>query len=227
MTAGLLAHGSSLFVRLPRPARAQWLNGRKTLRLQLQGQPRRHTAFPVRPLRAPSADKVHTADESVNSGKVTCQTACKPGSVHLLAQTGRPFLWDAHCWTPRATDPDGGPKTALQTCACRHPYLVLLPVGFAMPLPLPVARCALTAPFHPCRMTEVIRRSALCGTVPGVAPAGRYPAPCFRGARTFLDILRRRGRPAVWHRAQVGPSWAPVKQKRPSKGPVSTPRARC
>src|SRR5690349_13455908 len=34
--------------------------------------------------------------------------------------------------------------------ARRHrPYLVLLPVGFAMPLPLPVARCALTAPFHP------------------------------------------------------------------------------
>jgi hypothetical protein len=30
------------------------------------------------------------------------------------------------------------------------------------------------------------RRSVLCGTVPGVAPAGRYPAPCFHGARTFL-----------------------------------------
>ena len=29
-------------------------------------------------------------------------------------------------------------------------------------------------------------RSAFCGTVPGVAPAGRYPAPCFHGARTFL-----------------------------------------
>src|SRR5258708_20118690 len=34
--------------------------------------------------------------------------------------------------------------------AC-HPYLVLLPVGFALPPPLPAARCALTAPFHPCR----------------------------------------------------------------------------
>ncbi len=30
-----------------------------------------------------------------------------------------------------------------------HPYLVLLPVGFAVPLLLPEARCALTAPFHP------------------------------------------------------------------------------
>ncbi len=31
---------------------------------------------------------------------------------------------------------------------CR-PYLVLLPVGFALPSPLPATRCALTAPFHP------------------------------------------------------------------------------
>src|SRR4051812_35232062 len=56
-----------------------------------------------------------------------------------------------------------------------------------MPRPLPAVRCALTAPFHPYRsMTCTGRRFAFCGTVPGVAPAGRYPAPCFRGARTFL-----------------------------------------
>src|ERR1700735_2707844 len=30
-----------------------------------------------------------------------------------------------------------------------HPYSVLLPVGFTMPVPLPDPRCALTAPFHP------------------------------------------------------------------------------
>ncbi len=29
-------------------------------------------------------------------------------------------------------------------------------------------------------------RFTFCGTFPGVAPAGRYPAPCSRGARTFL-----------------------------------------
>src|SRR5215510_9719505 len=41
-------------------------------------------------------------------------------------------------------------NTAAGCPACR-PYLVLLPVGFAVPLPLPVARWALTPPFHPCR----------------------------------------------------------------------------
>src|SRR5580704_7093177 len=29
------------------------------------------------------------------------------------------------------------------------------------------------------------RRSVLCGTFPGLAPAGRYPAPFVHGARTF------------------------------------------
>ena len=43
------------------------------------------------------------------------------------------------------------------------------------------------------------RRFAFCGTFPGVAPAGRYPAPCFRGARTFLP-----------------PTGFPIAERRPS-----------
>ena len=35
--------------------------------------------------------------------------------------------------------------------------------------------------------TAWARRYVFCGTFPGVAPAGRYPAPCLRGARTFLS----------------------------------------
>jgi hypothetical protein len=31
------------------------------------------------------------------------------------------------------------------------------------------------------------KRFVLCGTVPGVAPAGCYPAPYVDGARTFLS----------------------------------------
>jgi len=72
-----------------------------------------------------------------------------------------------------------------------RPYLVLLPVGFTVPIPLLVSRCALTAPFHPDpEPTKVVSgRFAFCGTVPRVAPAGRYPAPFFRGARTFLSKI--------------------------------------
>src|SRR5215472_16491379 len=78
--------------------------------------------------------------------------------------------------------------------ACRS-YLVLLPVGFSVPPPLPAVRCALTAPFHPClppRCPRADRRCTFCGTFPGVAPAGCYPAPYLRGARTFLSPSMRR-----------------------------------
>ena len=91
---------------------------------------------------------------------------------------GWPFLWDARCRAPRATDPGGGAETPRAGCPACRPYLVLLPVGFAVPLPLPVARWALTPPFHPCLAGLPLengpaRRSVFCGTFPGVAPAGR------------------------------------------------------
>ncbi len=52
-----------------------------------------------------------------------------------------------------------------------------------------VCSCHTLSPLPERRLSPKRRsvgRSAFCGTVPGVAPAGCYPAPCFRGARTFL-----------------------------------------
>src|SRR5207253_9599092 len=142
--------------------------------------------------------------------------ACKPGSVPPLGaiqgtvmaiHLGRP-LPNASCDRPERRR-EGSPGTigSLRD-ACRS-YLVLLPVGFTLPPPLPAARCALTAPFHPCRPpgpangTDRARRCVFCGTFPGVAPAGRYPAPCLRGARTFLsppksETWTKSGHPTVW-----------------------------
>ncbi len=77
------------------------------------------------------------------------QMACKPGSVHHPKAVGWPFIWDARYRTPRATDPGGDAEMRLAGEPAHRPYLVLLLVGFTMPLPLPAARCALTAPFHP------------------------------------------------------------------------------
>jgi len=53
---------------------------------------------------------------------------------------------------PGRLDLDIDPEIAsARADASRRPYSVLLPVGFAVPLALPQARCALTAPFHPYR----------------------------------------------------------------------------
>jgi len=63
------------------------------------------------------------------------------------------------------------------------PYVLLLRVGLAVPPVSPRARCALTAPFHPCRLA------------PAVCSLWRFPASCLGwplastlpcGARTFL-----------------------------------------
>ena len=80
------------------------------------------------------------------------QTVCKPGSVLLAAETTR---MDGHSsGTPVAGRLSQPTRTAARKPACRtkpacRPYLVLLPVGFALPPPFPAARCALTTPFHP------------------------------------------------------------------------------
>ena len=98
------------------------------------------------------------------------QPACKPGSVrcpdgsgHVTAiHLGRP-LRDASRDLPerlvwkRTGRPFGRP---------RRSYSVLLPVGFTMPVLLPVPRWALTPPFHPYRRGG--RRFAFCGTFPRV-----------------------------------------------------------
>jgi len=75
------------------------------------------------------------------------------------------------------------------------PYLALLRVGFAWP-----ARRRTAGGLLPHRCTLADRRDrrpavSFCGTLPGVAPAGNYPAP--RPAEPGLSSTRtRRNRPA-------------------------------
>ncbi len=81
--------------------------------------------------------------------------ACKPGSVEYLTAFRQSFIWAGSYLPARATYP-GTARAALLP-----PYLVLLRMGFAVPLLLPEARWALTrtvsrpsvplaghAPFH-------------------------------------------------------------------------------
>ena len=120
------------------------------------------------------------------------QTACKPGSVPPGAAKRRALAIIPLDRPSRdgSRDLPGplGPTTALPPVLRAHgPYSVLLLAGLAMPSLLPGTRWALTPPFHPSHSGE--RRFAFCGAIPGVAPGGRYPPPCRRGARTFLDPL--------------------------------------
>src|SRR4051812_15578732 len=59
--------------------------------------------------------------------------------------------------------------------AASRPYLVLLPVGFAVPPTLPPARCALAAPFHPCRPAVRERTEGLGGLLSVALSLGSPP----------------------------------------------------
>ena len=96
----------------------------------------------------------------------------------------RPFLWDDDCSSPRATDPEDGVKTHRMSS-----LFGLAPGGVY--LARSVARSAVRSyrTLSPLPRTRS-RRFAFCGTIPRLSPGGRYPPPCFHGARTFLHSGR-------------------------------------
>ena len=82
----------------------------------------------------------------------TYQPACKPGSVWPAARAANVTAIPLARRLPGASS--NLPERLIRTdpgLLPRRSYSVLLPVGFAVPFPLPETRCALTAPFHPCR----------------------------------------------------------------------------
>lgn len=127
----------------------------------------------------------------------TDQTVCKPVLFRFRRNgddhSSRPAIAGRLSRPTRTLSASDGLSDARPA---RGPYSVLLQAGLAMPSLSPGPRWALTPPFHPSR--PVGRRFAFCGAIPGIAPGGRYPPPCHRGARTFLGVRRRRDRPTIW-----------------------------
>jgi len=127
------------------------------------------------------------------------QMTCKPGSVRGLAAPGWPFLWDDRCRPPHATYPRiwRGSRPAC-VAACPSSYAVLLPAGFAVPRPLPAARCALTAPFHPYRRSG---RTRVAGGLFSVALSLGSRPPAVNRRRSSMEpglssLFSRRERPS-------------------------------
>ena len=121
-----------------------------------------------------------------------------PRLADFPAQHDRwPFIWGACRHAPHATHPDDGAKTRLFPRPERTGTAVPTRSCSRWGLPCPPRRRGGGALLpHPFTLTGALhkrpkvpkkpRRFAFCGTFPGVSPAGGYPAPCFRGARTFL-----------------------------------------
>ena len=105
---------------------------------------------------------------------------------------------------PGRPDPDIDPGDF----SPRRPYSVLLPVGFAVPFPLPETRCALTAPFHPCRHPCGIGRFTFCGTFPEIhrACALLLPPDVIRHRMSMEPGLSSQARLSALARAAARPT---------------------
>jgi len=73
------------------------------------------------------------------------------------------------------------------------PYLVLLRVGFTLPLLLPAARCALTAPFHPYRHVPIGTKSGGMFSV-ALAVGSRLPGVTWHSVLWSPDFPLYRNR---------------------------------
>ena len=141
--------------------------------------------------RAPTAIVViaRTRDQRPETRNLSQEAPSGPISrIPFRRKRSRSFLWSRGYPRARAADPEAEPLTGSRDGRPLPPYLALLRMGFTVPPPLPAERCALTAPFHPCRPRG--RRFDFCGTFLRVAATGGYPAcrPC--GVRTFLSGRR-------------------------------------
>ena len=146
------------------------------------------------------------------------QPACKPGSVGRgNFPPRRPFLCDLDCSGAAATYPDGigsGHGSRTETCSqvtvLSRPYSVLLPVGFAMPPALPPTRCALTAPFHPCRAGPAISGKEMTGWSGGpfsvALSLGLHPPDVIRHRMSMEPGLSSRADLSALARAAVRPT---------------------
>ena len=140
-----------------------------------------------------------------NKGK-SDQAACKPGSVHSLWKTDCWMAIPLGCSSPNTSRDRPGRPAWKRACA---PMSAVVPTWSCSRWGLPCqdryrSRGALLP--HPFTLTPTSKpkvrhaggRTALCGTFPRVAPAGRYPAPYFHGARTFLPRhMAESGHPAT------------------------------
>ncbi len=102
-------------------------------------------------------------------------------TIHL----GRPLL-NASCDRPgrrRENPPTANPKGSSMSS-----LFGLAPGGvyLAINVTINAVRSYRTLSPLPIKTLGLNWRFAFCGTFPRVAPAGCYPAPCLRGARTFL-----------------------------------------
>ena len=134
------------------------------------------------------------------------QLACKPGSVWPRFDPERGSHSSGTAFACRLAQPTRmtRPETGCRHRSRgtpRHPYSVLLPVGFTMPPLLPAARWALTPPFHPYHLKGggLLSAALSLGSPPPDVIRHRVSVEPGLSSPYRLSTLVKRGCPANWH----------------------------
>lgn len=122
--------------------------------------------------------------------KKLAEAVRKPGSV---PGSGFPFPGDGHSSGSAVTDSLKRPTRRHGRATLNASLLGLAPDGVYLASAVTDGPGELLP--HPFTLTCLSRRTSLCGTIPGVTPAGRYPASC--PAEPGLSSLPE-GRAAIW-----------------------------
>lgn len=141
------------------------------------------------------------------------QRVCKPGSVHRRVGGWATIPLGRRSRAASSNQPG---RRAGTRPMCR-PYSVLLPVGFTVPLLLPGARCALTAPFH----RDRARNPAVCSLLhcPWGRPRRALPATVVSvepGLSSRTEKVPAAARPSDAKGSSRGEAWAEVVSARQS-----------
>ncbi|BBA71481.1 hypothetical protein YM18_2970 [Geobacter sulfurreducens] len=105
--------------------------------------------------------------------KKLVEAAHKPGSVPAA---GYPLAGDDHSSGTAVTDGLKQPTRKHGRAILDASLFGLAPGGVYLASDVTAEPGELLP--HPFTLTRLSGRTSLCGTIPGVAPAGRYPAPC-------------------------------------------------
>src|SRR5512136_733175 len=109
--------------------------------------------------------------------RLLAEAAHKPGSVPA---TGYPFAGDGHSSGTAVTGGLERPTRKHERAVLNASLFGLAPGGVYLASGVAVGPGELLP--HPFTLTRLRQgfggRTSLCGTIPGVTPAGRYPAPC-------------------------------------------------
>jgi hypothetical protein len=137
---------------------------------------------------------------------------CKPSVLIRASAKGDSHSSRASCCQNVSCNRPGQHVETRRTRA--SPLFGLAPGGVyrAAPVARDAVRSYRTLSPLPCHTEAQGGRFAFCGTFPGVAPAGRYPAPCFHGARTFLSPLAQAATIRPSDSASMGLNWRYVKR---------------